>query len=573
MPRPRHKRGHGTGKPSKGKDSRAVGPIPSFSDELPQTAEACAREMEQLEEQQRVVMDHMKMVTAQLQRVLRNKPKPSMTEKPRTSITKVKYEAGAKKTNSSDIVEQGSEIVCDTEYKEQITASPTELYYLPGADEEDMPPEVSSPLISALKKLQQRRDQKRGIKVWAQNLANLFFLVDEDGSGLIDIREYNLMIDSLDVSEKLKFSLRDQFYRIDKDGNDGINLTEFLMFFLRFPMFKEELLTHSHNNAPYIYETTLSCTQHWRQWLYCVVEHPEYNFVSKILFSVDFILTVVPIVIICMEGAQSGLKVIWFKHTFMWFVSLFFACEYFCGLITCKYKKKFIFDVVHTFELVSFLFWIYYKTIGRSDSLDPMGFVVFRVIRYVNLHKVFKLTALEEDIDIYVNTLKLAYTSSGAVMMLLVFTIFLFSLLMYVFERGVYNKSEKWWQREADEEESPFADMSSCIYFVLVTMTTLGYGDMYPITYVGRMVAIITVFVGLCNITFLINIVGDCFEEVFREFVLKRSKKMEEEHSKYLTGCIHKVQTGRSSWLSFRSKNKRLRHIKVIAKANEQELC
>jgi len=253
----------------------------------------------------------------------------------------------------------------------------------------------------------------------------------------------------------------------------------------------------------------------------------------------------------------------------LWFISSFFAVEYFCGLITCKYKLKFIFDIVHTFELVSFVFWIYYNTVGYAGRLHPMGFVVFRIVRYVNLHKVFKLEALEEDIHIYVNTLKLAYTSSGAVMVLLVFTIFLFSLLIYVFERGLYNSDEKRWERDADEGESPFADMSTCIYFVLVTMTTLGYGDVSPKSYVGRMVAIITVFIGLCNITFLINIVGDCFEEVFREFVLKRSTKMEEEQSKYLTNCIETVQTG-SSLSLFHRKNKRLRHMKIVADANER---
>jgi hypothetical protein len=241
----------------------------------------------------------------------------------------------------------------------------------------------------------------------------------------------------------------------------------------------------------------------------------------------------------------------------------------------CKHKTKFVFDVIHTFELVSFLFWIYYNTVGKSGTLDPMGFVVFRLIRFIDLYKVFKLEVLEEDIEIYVNVLKLAYTSSGAVLVLLVFTIFFFSLLMYVFERGLYNEEWKMWVRDATDppEESPFADMSSCVYFVLVTMTTLGYGDMSPTSYVGRMVAMITVFVGLCNITFLINIVGDCFEEVFREYVLKKSKKIQETHKKYLTDIIQSVQAGKSSWMSFRKRRKRLRHIKVIAKANEQELC
>jgi len=537
-----------------------------FSDELPQTGEACAREMELLEEHNRVIMVRMKMVTAQLQKVLRKKSELSVTE------VAVEEEPGEKRTNRSESGQQDSKINSDTEDDEQMAAPKVEICWQPSYYKKDdmLEAEVSSPLISALKKLQQRSDQKRGIKMWSENLANLFWLTDEDQSGYIDLEEYQRMIDGLDISEELKLTLRDKFYTIDQDGN-GINLTEFLMFFLNFPLFQEELLINAHNNAPFIYEKTLSLTQHWRQWLYCVVEHPEYNFFSKILFCIDFILTLIPIVILCTEGGQSSLRVRWFKHTWMWFVSIFFASEYFCGLITCKYKNKFIFDVVHTFELVSFLFWIYYNTIGHSDMLDPMGFVVFRVIRYIDLHKVFKLAVLEEDINIYVNTLHLAYTSSGAVIMLLVFTIFLFSLLMYVFERGMYNEDENMWERDADEGESPFADMSSCIYFVIVTMTTLGYGDLFPKSYVGRMVGIITVFVGLCNITFLINIVGDCFEEVFREFVMKRSKKMEDERSKFLEECVHDAQARSSDWLHIRSSGKMLlRHLKDDASANEK---
>jgi len=557
---------------AKGKGSQELGPIPCFSDELPQTAEACAKEMELLEKQNQVVMDRMAKVTAQLQSALQKKSKSSVTEKQRTSGAAAEDEAGEKRNNRSEFGDQDSNIDSNTKDDEQMATANVEACRLPGSDkEEDVPEEdLCSPLISALKKLQKRRDQKRGIKMWSQNLANLFWLTDEDHSGYIDEHEYHRMIDGLDISPQLKASLRDKFYSIDQDGSKGICLTEFLMFFLNFPMFQKELLKNAHNNAPFIYEKTLSCTQHWRQWLYCIVEHPEYNLVSKILFCTDFMLTLIPIVILCTEGGRSNLRISWSRHTFMWFVSIFFASEYLCGLITCKYKKKFIFDVVHTCELVSFLFWIYYNTFGNSDTLDLMGFVVFRVIRYVNLHKVFKLTVLEEDINIYVNTLHLAYTSSGAVLMLLVFTIFLFSLLMYVFERGIYNANQKWWERDENEGRSPFADMSACIYFVLVTMTTLGYGDLYPISYVGRMVGIITVFVGLCNITFLINIVGDCFEEVFREFVMKRSKKMEEQRSKFLEACVHDAESSSSGWRRFGSSKKHSRLIKDETSANEK---
>jgi len=585
MPRARRNRGAlGSKIPSQGNVSRSASTnesAPVFSASLPETAEACANEIELLEEQQRKIMDRMKMVTVQLNNVLRKQSKSSMINKPTQAVNAGdEDESVENKSNKTNMEKQAKVFTSNRGNEEvdneQLMDARVEVYDIDMAEDEDNPAELSSPLISAIKKLHQRSDQKRDLKMWSQNLANLFLHTDVDGSGYIDEKEYQQMLDRLDISDELKFSLREKFDSIDKDGNDGICLTEFLFFFLTFPMFRKELQNNAHSNSPFIYEKALTSKQQWRQWLYCVVEHPEYNNASKILFCTDLMLTSVPILILCAEGAQSSLNIDCSRHTgmwyFMWSISIFFAAKYFFGLMMCKYKKKFIFDVIHTFELVSFLFWIYYNTLGHTDSLDPMGFVVFRVVRFIDLHKVFKLAALEEDIGIYVNVLKLAYTSSGAVLMLLVFTIFLFSLLMYVFERGLYEDDR--WERDADEGMSPFADMSSCIYFVLVTMTTLGYGDMYPITYVGRMVAMITVFVGLCNITFLINIVGDCFEEVFREYVLKKSKQMQEEQNMYLTDCVQGVQAGSRSWLNIGRKSKRLRHIKVLAKAkaNEKEL-
>jgi len=549
-------------KPSIEKSSNKLGDTASFP--VVPTAEECAREIDLLEGHIRVIMERRLILTAQLHNVLGKKGRSSSTQeiKPETDI--VDQEDGELNETFSDSWEQKEEV----DNQNVMSISSKSLV----SNSTDDGGELVSPLISAITKLQQRHDQKMAIRVWTKNLSNLFSVTDKDDSGYINEQEYLRMLEMLHISKELKFALRDKFSQIDKDGRNGIKLTEFLEFFLNFPMFKKELAINVQSNAPYILETDLSRIQNLRLWLYRIVECPGYNFVSKVLFCMDLILTFIPIVIFFIEGFQSSLIVTWPRHRFMWFVSIFFAVEYTCGLTMCRYKRRFIFDIVHTFELISFLLWICCNTFARSETLDPIGFVVFRVIRYVDLHKVFKLVALEEDLHIYVKTLKLAYTSSGSVIELLGFTIFLFSLLMYVFERGMYNHYDKIWQRDGEEGESPFADMSSCIYFVLVTMTTLGYGDMSPKSHVGRTVAMMTVFVGLCNITFLINILGDCFEEVFRRFVLKKSKEMDTERSVYLSKCVQKAHFGSSSWLNLsKTSSRSLRNLKVIAAANAKE--
>lgn len=429
----------------------------------------------------------------------------------------------------------------------------------------------STPLVSALKNLQHRRGLKRGIKMWSYNLVNLFSSNDLDGSRFIDLFEYKEMIHRLDLSEPLKNMLWNKFSNIDRDGSNDINLTEFLLFFLRFPLFKQELLSNENNNAPYNYENTLTRRQRFRQWLYCIVECPGYNFVSRLLFCIDVVLTLFPIGIICCEGVAPSINLKSFKQWTMWIVTVFFALEYICGLMTCKWKRKFIFNIAHSFELISFTLWIICDSFRQQWTFDPIGFVAFRVIRFVHIHQVFKAESLHQDIDIYVNALSLAYTSSGAVIMLLIYSIILFALLVYVFERGSYNQTEKRWERDANEGASPFADISTCIYFTVVTMTTLGYGDIYPKSFTGRLVAIMMVFVGLCNITFLINIVGDCFEDVFRNFVSGRSNKIQEEHSEHLMECVEHFEKRKDSCLIL-TNQKRLQCLGVIDKANKEAL-
>lgn len=553
--------------------------IPTKEDDfapLPWSIDGCTQELEMLTDRQRSIATRVERVTSQLDMlVARRRGGSKLPRKSEPIIRRISLEEQSSSVEADDPNwGDGKETPAKSPEKEEDT--PLAHRSSASYDDETVDDQSSSPLICALKKLQKRDGRKRSIWSWTYNLANLFKNADSDRSGFIESREYTEMIDKLDLSPNLKSVLRGKFSSIDIDGSGAICLEEFLKFFLQFPMFKRELMVNVSSNAPFAYENSLSSMQQWRQWVYCVVECPGYNRLSKTLFCFDVVLTLVPVFILCIEGLRPSVTINWYRNRFMWIASIFFMLEYISGLITCKFKREFILNIGHIFELVSFLFWIIYNTFGHAGTLDPMGFIVFRVVRLIELHMVFKLETMKEDIDIYVQTLSLAYTSYGAVSMLLSVTIVFFSLIIYVFERGEFNEIEKMWERD-DGSESPFSDLWNCVYFVVVTMTTLGYGDISPKSYVGKLVAMMTVLVGLCNITFLINIVGDCFEEVFRSFVVKRSEKMELDHSKFLHECVERTATSyevqKSSSNRFwrqSNENRLLRNKRVLASANDE---
>jgi len=433
--------------------------------------------------------------------------------------------------------------------------------------------EESSPLVIALKKLQQKNVKQYGIKMWTNSLADLFYITDTDGSGAIEPDEYKQMVEKLEVSKPMKSALRDKFSEIDKNNTGSISLYEFLYFFLKYPKFNEELLVNAHSNAPYIMEKDLSWWQRLRLKVYFMVECPETNIFSKGLFCLDLLVTSVPIVVLCMQALRPSSVIKWGENVYLWIVSIFFAVQYILGLVTCRDSLKFIKSWWHCLELVSFVFWILYNTFLPSGSLDPMGFVLFRILRVVKLHKVFKLESFGENLAIYTDTLQLAYTSYGAVLGFLSMLMMFFAILFYVFERGSYLQDEDYdgvWVRDKEEGESPFSTLPNSIYFTIVTFTTLGYGDISPKSLVGKLVAVFAVVAGLCNLTFLINIIGDCFEEVFRVFVQRRSSKMEKERQNFIEKQIKRADKHVKEMRS-RSKKRTLRgHVKMIFKGGDK---
>jgi len=410
-------------------------------------------------------------------------------------------------------------------------------------DEETAISEQSSPLIIALKQLQHKHMQKKTVKKWIRNLASLFLRTDEDNNGNIDSKEYSKMISNLDLSDNLKWSLRSKFREIDEDNSGDINLNEFLNFFLLFPKFKEEVLMCASNNAPYSFESGLTTIQRWRLRIYNTMEFPEYNTASKILYCLDLILTLIPTVVLCLEGVGllSHKILSWwtdFLKIYFWIIAIFFAIQYICGLLTCKSKKRFVTNWWHIIDLSSFLFWIIEYASPNPWTSNPIGFFVLRTVRIVKLHAIFNLRRLRQDLKIYAQTIELVYTSYGAVTWFMLWIVVFFSVLIYAFERGDYDEDDDKWYRYRGEdeagEESPFSKLYNCVYFTMVTMTTLGYGDMYPYSYVGKAVSLLSACVGICNLTFMINIIGDCFEEMFRKFLLEKSRKADSDMILYI---------------------------------------
>mmetsp|Transcript_38795 Transcript_38795/g.76903 ORF Transcript_38795/g.76903 Transcript_38795/m.76903 type:complete len:893 (-) Transcript_38795:109-2787(-) len=96
-----------------------------------------------------------------------------------------------------------------------------------------------------------------------------------------------------------------------------------------------------------------------------------------------------------------------------------------------------------------------------------------------------------------------------------------------------------------DVEPSPFLSVAHAFWWFFVTANTVGYGDLYPTTTLGRIIGVTTSYVGILLIALPITIVGGNFSNHFDEWV--RSMDLESSANQQLSGTSqfseHKAET------------------------------
>lgn len=194
-------------------------------------------------------------------------------------------------------------------------------------------------------------------------------------------------------------------------------------------------------------------------------------------------------------GTENSREGVFF---FLWserIVAGIFTIEYFVRWTTCKCKWwKYPFQGMAVVDLMAVLpFYV-----GFFVDLRMLRLV--RTLRILRLMKIYRYnTAMQSFIKSYQSI------KSELMILMIVITILVFFSATATFE----------FERHAQPEV--FAKYSDAIWWSVVTLTTVGYGDKYPITEAGRITAIITLVFGLGIFGTFLSLIGSAFINTMQE--------------------------------------------------------
>lgn len=89
-------------------------------------------------------------------------------------------------------------------------------------------------------------------------------------------------------------------------------------------------------------------------------------------------------------------------------------------------------------------------------------------------------------------------------------------ITLSVFCIGVLLSAILMYLAEHDAQPNVFTSIPQCIYFAIITFTSVGYGDITPVTKIGELVCSLTAIFGIGLHGLFIGVIGTAFINAFR---------------------------------------------------------
>tara|TARA_R110002049_G_scaffold762_9_gene5090 strand:- start:5521 stop:6348 length:828 start_codon:yes stop_codon:yes gene_type:complete len=219
----------------------------------------------------------------------------------------------------------------------------------------------------------------------------------------------------------------------------------------------------------------LKLRKSWRQKIHEVI-YGTHTPAGKLFDILLLVLIVYSVIIVMLESIPTFDEK---HHDFLnlseWVVTILFSIEYILRIVSINRPRKYIFSFFGIVDLLS--------TIPKYLSLFLIGsqyITAFRILRLLRVFRILKLVRFVGEANNLVRALNASRTKIFVFVFFVIVISVLLGTVMYIVEGPTHG----------------FTSIPHSVYWTIVTLTTVGYGDISPETPLGQFIATLIMIIG-----------------------------------------------------------------------------